>query len=323
MEPLPDPTPPAGTPPRDRRAFSKRDERWLEKARVRCDAIAEERAVLASRGHMLMCWAIVADGSEREAVRYLDTLGDDYRDLTLRAAYGIDEQGHQHRDLGDWAARAIVAVMVFCAHNCMPSELHGRTVWRVAGFTMGFYRMLCSVLVWRDGRQVRRVPSRSTFGHVAHKRDSTAEPRGWIGDAAKVGLLKAFQFDACDVTPQQRGKMRPDGTQWAYIQLFLLVRPWPDGMDGPAPLAKRKTAKLTVRNIGPTVMARLVRKAKQKAAVDRPRPTHPILQDHPERVAQLAATAVDTVCAVSRGSLAIVNRFLAAGVRHAGSDPPD
>jgi len=324
MEPFPQPTPGTGPQPRDRRALSKRDSRWLEKARVRCDALAEERAVLASRGHMLMCWAIVADITGREAIRHLNVLSEEYRDLTLHAAYGIDEHGEQHRDLSDWAARSIVAVLVFCAHNCMPSELHGRTVWRVAGFTMGFFRMLCSVIVWREGSQWRRVPSRSTFGHVAHKRDSTADPRGWIGDAARVGLLQAFQFDACDVTPQQRGKVKPDGTQWAFIQLFLLVRPWPDGMDGPAPLEKRKTVKLTVRNIGPTVMERLMRKAAQKTAaahVDPP-PTHPILQDHPERLAQLTAAAVEAVSSVSRGSLSIVDQWAAAGRHHTGSDPP-
>lgn len=274
-----------------------------------------------------MCWGIVADGTEREAERHLDAMPDEYRELTLRAAYGIDEHGRQHRDLSDWAARSIVAVMVFCAHNCMPSELHGRTVWRVAGFTMGFFRMLCSVLVWRNGVRVRRVPSRSTFGHVSRKRDSQADPRGWMGDAVKVGLLEAFQFDACDVTPQQKGKLKPDGTQWAFIQLFLLVRPWPEGMDGPAPLAKRTTTRLTVRNLGRTLMQRLTRKSQQKeaaAAVDRPRPSHPILQDHPERLAQLTAEAVETVSAVSRDAMANVDRFLAAGVRLTGGgvDPP-
>ena len=276
---------------------------------------------------MMLCWAIVADTTGREAVRHLDTLSEEYRDLTLQAAYGIDDQGHQHRDLEDWAARSIVAVLVFCARNCMPSELHGRTVWRVAGYTMGFFRMLCSYMVYRQGRQQRRVPSRSTFGHVAHKRDSTADARGWIGDASRVGLLQAFQFNACDVKPNQRGKLKPDGTQWAFIQLFLMVRPWPDGMDGPVALAKRKTQpRLSVRNIGPTVLARLAGKAKQKAAaaVDAsPAPMHPILVDHPERVAQLTADAVDAVSTLSRGALATVDRFLAAGVRHTGGvDPP-
>jgi hypothetical protein len=200
-------------------------------------------------------------------------LSDDYRALALRAAWLIDDDGIQHRDFTKWSARAVVAVAVFCARNCMPSEFHGATVYRVAGFSMGFFRMLCGLLVWVDGGVFRKRPSRSTFGHVAHKRrpdpmpDGWEQPeeRGWIGDLAKVGLLEAFQFDACDVTPQQRGPVHDDGTQWALIQFFLLVRPWPPGMDGPGQLPKKKNAKLRIRTIGRTLMERLQLKARHKS----------------------------------------------------------
>ena len=164
-----------------RRSRKQSDRRWLEKRRVKCANYAEENTVLAKRGAMLMCWAIVADATGAEAERHLRALDRRFVEFVYSAAWGIDADGVQHRSWGDWRARAIAAVAVFLAFNCMPSELHGRQVWRVAGFTMNFFRMLVSFHRVRDGSGCGTCPAARRSGTSAERRTPQLAPAdGWV-----------------------------------------------------------------------------------------------------------------------------------------------
>lgn len=250
---------------------SKKDQSWLQRHRAKCDTFAEERAVLAKRGHMLAAWSCMRDTSGEEIERHMRTLARPFVELVLVAAWAIDRDGVAHRNWNHWAARAIAVVAWYLAHNATPTTYQGRQAWRVSGYTMGFYRMLVSIFVMRAGVEERHMPHRSTLGHVSRKRESEAAPRGWLGALVAVGLCEAQQFDADKVKPHERGKPKWNPRtgkweQWAFNQWFLLVCPFELGATRPRPLEKKKhTKRLRVRSIGESLIHRRQRNAQRRA----------------------------------------------------------
>ena len=90
-----------------------------------------------------------------------------------------------------------------------------------------------------------------------------------MGDLVKVGLVQAHQFDADKVASHLRGPVKKDGTQFAFNQWFLLVRPFAPGFDGPKPLEKKQgKPAFRVRTIGESLMQRLQRRKREKDAAE-------------------------------------------------------
>lgn len=323
---------------RGKREHSRREARWLEQRKVKCESFAEERAIVAKRGHMLSGWSMMRDSSGAEIERHLDTLARPYVERVLHAAWDVDSEGQPRRNWTHWGARAVAVVAWFLAHNAMPTEYHGRHAWRVSGFTMGFFRMLCSVFVLRDGEEERIMPGRSTLGHVSSKRGSPAPPSGWLGGLIRVGLVAAHQFDANKVKPHERGPVKVNPRtgrteQWAFNQWFLLVCPFEPGETKPKPLAKKKRKRFTVRTAADSLIHRMrrekARKAQERAAQERAEAeqwTHPNYVPEPPVTAPEGAASAAGAAFVAdflRGPGATLSPELREMLSQAPPKPPD
>lgn len=241
----------------------------MRKQGVKCDSFAEARAIVAKRGHMLACWSMIRDTTGEEIERHLATLARPYVERLLEAAWRVRD-GRPTRSWQHWSARAIAAVGWFLGLHAMPTELHGRPMYRVSGFTMTFFRMLCSSFEWVDGEQQRVMVGRSTFGHVSTKRGSQFAGDGWMGELVRVGLVESHQFDADKVKPHERGplKVNPitgETQQWAFNQWFLKISPFEPGELKPRPLGKRRN-KFIVRRAVDSMIHRMRRNEQRKAA---------------------------------------------------------
>jgi len=225
---------------------------------------------MASREDFVRAWACMDDDTGAEILRQLDALSPVFADRVTEAAWGgMDAKGRWKRDWRDPMARGIAVVAIHAAYNSLPSEYQGETHYRVAGYTMGFFRTLCSRTGRdRDGREVRLAPSRAAFGHVSRKRNSHADARGWMGELVRFGLLDAQQFDASKVDPSLRTKPRKDEhgnvCQWAFNQWFWKVRPWRDGHYGPTPLRARQNRKKLSGALSPSLMERMAARRQRK-----------------------------------------------------------
>lgn len=273
----------------NRRTHSRRDAAWMRKQAVKCDSFAEEKAIVVQRGKMLAAWSMIRDTTGAEIERHLATLARPYVELLVQAAWRVRD-GKPTRSWQHWPARAIAVVGWFLALHAMPTELHGKACYRVAGFTMQFFRMLVSSFEWVNGQQQRVMPARSTFGHVSTKRGSQFAGDGWVGELVRVGLLEAHQFDADKVAPHERGPVKRDPVtgetqQWAFNQWFLHVSPFEPGELKPRPLGKRRN-KFVVRAAVDSMLHRMRRKERRKieeqaardraaAEVWRPQPAQP------------------------------------------------
>lgn len=278
-----------------RKRFAERDAKWLEKRRLTCEPYAEASTIVAHRGPMLAAWSMMRDVTGEEIQRHLATLAQPYVERVVVAAWDLDSEGNPRRNWTHWAARAIAVVAWFLACHCRADSLHGRTVWKVTGFSMRFFAMLCSQHVWRGDKEERITPGRSTFGNVSRRRDGPpSPPRGWMGALVRVGLLEAHQFDADKVRPNEKGKRRwnprtKQWEQWAMNQWFLVVCPFEAHETRPKALGRKRKNQLVVRRVTDSLLHRqrrnAIRRAEQAEAEERARLDRELAETYPHIVA--------------------------------------
>lgn len=267
--------------PERRQRFAEREARWLEKRELTCEPYAEARVLVAARGVLLAAWSMMSDATGAEINRHLATLAQPFVERLIAAAWDLDSNGEPRRNWTHWSARAVAVVGWFLATHCHATELHGRPVWRVSGYSMRFFAMLCSVHIERGHTKIRITPGRSTFGNVSRKPSGPpSPPRGWVGALVRVGLLEAHQFDADKVQPHERGQRKWNPKlqrweQWSFNQWFLNVSPFEPGETRPKQLGKMPKNRFIVRRVTDSILHRQrrnrARRAEEAAAAERAR----------------------------------------------------